>query len=135
MLEGVMMRGVTTWAVSVRKPDGEIETTTEKIEPWARRHWYCAADHPRHRRPGRIAEDRISGPWACRPTPSSTGRGGGTGRHGLGMTIFVSLAFAILLFFVIPVGLTSLIRTGLTLPFSSGWSKGSSGPRSSSVTS
>ncbi|MCB0862646.1 MAG: hypothetical protein KDB66_05460, partial [Solirubrobacterales bacterium] len=37
VLEGVMMRGVATWAVSVRKPDGEIETTVEKIEPWARR--------------------------------------------------------------------------------------------------
>ena len=25
VLEGVMMRGVSTWAVAVRKPDGEIE--------------------------------------------------------------------------------------------------------------
>ena len=33
-----MMRGVTTWAVSVRKPDGEIETTVETIDPSARRH-------------------------------------------------------------------------------------------------
>ena len=38
MLEGVMMRGVTTWAVAVRKPEGEIDITTETIEPWARKH-------------------------------------------------------------------------------------------------
>ena len=25
VLEGVMMRGVSTWAVGVRKPDGEID--------------------------------------------------------------------------------------------------------------
>ena len=25
VLEGVMMRGVSTWAVAVRRPDGEIE--------------------------------------------------------------------------------------------------------------
>src|SRR5680860_1153430 len=38
VLEGVMMRGVTTWAVAVRKPDGEIDITSETIVSWARRH-------------------------------------------------------------------------------------------------
>src|SRR5918994_1729562 len=38
VLEGVMMRGVSTWAVAVRKPDGEIEITSEPIVSWAKRH-------------------------------------------------------------------------------------------------
>ncbi len=38
VLEGVMMRGVSTWSVAVRKPDGEIDITTEPIVSWAKRH-------------------------------------------------------------------------------------------------
>ncbi|HEX5955881.1 MAG TPA: DUF1385 domain-containing protein, partial [Solirubrobacterales bacterium] len=38
VLEGVMMRGVSTWAVAVRKPDGEIELTSEPLVSWAKRH-------------------------------------------------------------------------------------------------
>src|SRR6478609_8488656 len=37
-VEGVMMRGVSTWAVAVRKPDGEIEVTSEPLVSWAKRH-------------------------------------------------------------------------------------------------
>jgi uncharacterized protein YqhQ len=32
------MRGVATWSVAVRRPDGQVEVTTEALEPWARRH-------------------------------------------------------------------------------------------------
>src|SRR3954447_1549752 len=38
VLEGVMMRGVTVWAVAVRRPDGEVEISSESIKPWAQRH-------------------------------------------------------------------------------------------------
>jgi uncharacterized protein YqhQ len=56
VLEGVMMRGITTWAVAVRKPSeeqlathrdgldpeeaalGEIEIVTEPVNSWLRRH-------------------------------------------------------------------------------------------------
>ncbi|MCB0828024.1 MAG: DUF1385 domain-containing protein, partial [Solirubrobacterales bacterium] len=37
VLEGVMMRGVRTWSVAVRTPEGAIEVTTEPVVPWARR--------------------------------------------------------------------------------------------------
>src|SRR3954453_13299477 len=37
VLEGVMMRGVSTWAVAVRKPDGEIEVSSEPVVAWAKR--------------------------------------------------------------------------------------------------
>ena len=36
VLEGVMMRGVSTWAVAVRNPAGQIELTSESLVPWAR---------------------------------------------------------------------------------------------------
>src|ERR687883_687103 len=38
VLEGVMMRGVSTWAVAVRKPDGEVDVTSEPLVSWAKRH-------------------------------------------------------------------------------------------------
>jgi uncharacterized protein YqhQ len=38
VLEGVMMRGPSTWAVAVRKPDGEIAQVTNTIESPMKRH-------------------------------------------------------------------------------------------------
>src|ERR1700742_5273641 len=38
VLEGVMMRGVSTWAVPVRTPEGSIEVESEPLRPWAKRH-------------------------------------------------------------------------------------------------
>ena len=38
VLEGVMMRGVSIWAVAVRKPDGSIDVTSEPLVSWAKRH-------------------------------------------------------------------------------------------------
>ena len=38
VLEGVMMRGISVWAVAVRNPEGEIEISSEGIKPWAQRH-------------------------------------------------------------------------------------------------
>src|SRR5215203_2366607 len=38
VLEGVMMRGVNTWAVAVRSPEGEIEIESDSLVPWAKRH-------------------------------------------------------------------------------------------------
>ena len=33
VLEGVMMRGVSTWAVAVRSPEGDIEISSESLSP------------------------------------------------------------------------------------------------------
>ena len=38
VLEGVMMRGVSTWAVAVRKPDGEIDVQSFPLVSWTKRH-------------------------------------------------------------------------------------------------
>ncbi len=39
VLEGVMMRGVSTWSVAVRTPEGEIDVTSEPLV------CYEAGDH------------------------------------------------------------------------------------------
>lgn len=115
VLEGVMMRGVSTWAVSVRKPEGEIETTLETIRPWARRH--PVLRWPVIRGVVALAESlkigfRALGLSANAQLAEEEAEEE-LGGMAWGMTIFVSLAFAILLFFVIPVGLTSLIKEWL----------------------
>src|ERR671937_1952615 len=39
VLEGVMMRGPSIWAVAVRKPDGEIAQVSRPVESPMARHW------------------------------------------------------------------------------------------------
>src|SRR5215475_8099178 len=38
VLEGVMMRGVSTWSVACRTPEGRIQVSSEPIVSWAKRH-------------------------------------------------------------------------------------------------
>jgi uncharacterized protein YqhQ len=40
VLEGVMMRGASNWAVAVRKPNGQIAEVTRPIESVMKRHWF-----------------------------------------------------------------------------------------------
>jgi len=116
VLEGVMMRGVTTWAVAVRKPDGEIEVTTEKIVPWARQHRILR--WPVIRGIVALGESlkigfKALGISADAQMPENEGEKEEIGGFAWSMTIFASLALAIGLFFVIPVGVTSLFRDQL----------------------
>ena len=87
VLEGVMMRGVSTWAVAVRNPDGQIEITSESLVPWARRHrLWRRARAARRRRPRRVVEDRLQGAGDIRQRPARGGRGGRARRdRGLGV--------------------------------------------------
>ena len=126
VLEGVMMRGVSTWAVAVRKPVpegsdaelGEIEVTTEPIVSWAKRHRILRL--PVIRGVVALGESlkigfRALGISANAQLEAEEGEeepepiGGFT----WGLTIAFSLALAIGLFFVIPVGLTSLFKDQL----------------------
>ena len=88
VLEGVMMRGVSTWAVAVRTPTGEVEVSSEPLVPWAKRHRaLAAAGDPRRRRPRRVDEDRLPGAGDLRQRAAGGGRGGRAGgdrRLGLG---------------------------------------------------
>jgi uncharacterized protein YqhQ len=37
VVEGVMMRGATTWAVAVRTPDGDIDVAVHDVPGWSER--------------------------------------------------------------------------------------------------
>ena len=114
-----MMRGVSTWAVAVRKPDGEIEVSSEPLVSWAKR----TPAPPLAGDPGGggacgVAEDRLprAGDLGQRADRARGGRGGATSRSAASpgaLTIALSLVLAIGLFFVVPVGATSLIKDQL----------------------
>jgi len=131
VLEGVMMRGVSTWAVAVRKPgplddrttagfgraSGEIEVTSEPLVSWAKRHRILRLPVIRgvvalgeslkigFRALAISANSQLDDQDGEQPEP--------IGGLTWALTIALSLAMAIGLFFVIPVGATSLIKDQL----------------------
>jgi uncharacterized protein YqhQ len=115
VLEGVMMRGVSTWSVAVRKPEGEIALTSEPLVSWAKRHRVLRL--PVIRGVVALAESlkigfralAISANAQLAEEEDQEPIGGLT----WGFTIALSLVLAIGLFFVIPVGATSLIKDQL----------------------
>ena len=126
VLEGVMMRGVSTWAVAVRLPTregapadelGDIEVKSEPLVSWTKKH--RAYRLPIIRGVVALAESLVIGFRALgiaanaqvpdEEEPISGGLWIGT--------IVVALAFAIGLFFVVPVGLTSLIKDAIGSAF------------------
>jgi uncharacterized protein YqhQ len=121
VLEGVMMRGVSTWSVAVRNPEGEIEVTSEPIVSWAKRHRLLRL--PVIRGVVALAESLKIGFRALAISANAQLEEDDEGNKeeigGLmwGLTIAFSLALAIGLFFVIPVGATSLIKDELGSAF------------------
>jgi uncharacterized protein YqhQ len=135
VLEGVMMRGITTWAVAVRKPSaeqlathregldpeeaalGEIEIVTELVNSWLRRHRILRL--PIIRGVIALAESlkigfRALGISANAQLPDEEQEISGGLWAG---TIVISMLLAVGLFFLIPVGLTSLIKDQLNSSF------------------
>ncbi len=119
VLEGVMMRGVSTWAVAVRKPEGEIEVVSEPIVSWAKRHRLLRL--PVVRGVVALGESLKVGFRALSISANAqiTEDDDFEEIGGLtwGLTVAGSLLLAIVLFFVIPVGLTSLIKDQLGSAF------------------
>jgi uncharacterized protein YqhQ len=117
VLEGVMMRGVSTWSVACRNPEGEIELTSEPIVSWAKRHRVLRL--PVIRGVVALAESLKIGFRALAISANAQleadedGEPEEIGGWMWGLTIAFSLALAVGLFFVIPVGATSLIKDQL----------------------
>src|SRR4051795_255062 len=122
VLEGVMMRGVSTWAVAVRKPVpedgpsdalGEIDVQSFPLTSALQKHRWMRL--PILRGVVALVESLqigfkalgISANAQLEEDEEEIGKGMWAG------TIVVALAFAIGLFFVVPVGLTSLIKDQL----------------------
>jgi uncharacterized protein YqhQ len=127
VLEGVMMRGVSTWAVAVRKPGpelpgsdelslGEIEVTSEPLVSWAKRHRVLRL--PVIRGIVALGESLKIGFRALAISANAqlvdeNDEPEEIGGFTWGLTIAFSLVLAIGLFFVVPVGVTSLIKDQL----------------------
>jgi uncharacterized protein YqhQ len=117
VLEGVMMRGVSNWAVAVRNPAGEIEIESHSLVPWAKRHRLWRV--PVIRGVVALGESLKIGFRALAISANAQleededGEKEEIGGWLWGLTIAFSMALAIGLFFVIPVGLTSLIKDQL----------------------
>jgi uncharacterized protein YqhQ len=117
VLEGVMMRGVSTWAVAVRKPapadstgPGSVEVTSFPLVAWTKRRRIYRL--PVVRGVVALAESlaigmRALGISANAQLPEENQEISGGTWAG---TVVVAVVFAIGLFFVVPVSLTSLVK-------------------------
>jgi uncharacterized protein YqhQ len=125
VLEGVMMRGVSTWAVAVRKPApeqsadaeaplGEISITSEPLVSIVKRHRVLRL--PLVRGVAALVESLSIGFKALAISANAQldddeeqelGRGAWVG------TVAFSIALAVGVFFVLPVGITSLFKHSL----------------------
>ncbi len=117
VLEGVMMRGVSVWAVAVRKPEGDISVTSEPLVSWAKRHRLLRL--PVIRGVVALGESLKIGFKALAISANAQLEEDEEEIGGWmwGLTIALSMALAIGLFFVIPVGATSLIKDELGSAF------------------
>jgi uncharacterized protein YqhQ len=130
VLEGVMMRGVSTWAVAVRKPLpeqiadgrtleaeeaalGEIEISSFPLVAWSRRH--RALRWPVIRGVVALVESlRIGFNALGISANAQLGEDEKEISGGMwGLTILAGLVLAVGLFFVVPVGVTSLFKDQL----------------------
>jgi uncharacterized protein YqhQ len=113
VMEGVMMRGVSTWAVAVRRDSGAIDVESFPLVSWGRRHRMLR--WPVVRGVVALAESlnigfKALGISANAQQPEDAEP---IGRATWAGTLVVSLVFAVGLFFVVPVTLASLIKDQL----------------------
>src|SRR5918911_1071794 len=117
VLEGVMMRGPSNWAVAVRKPDGKIAQICRPIESALKKHRLLRL--PIVRGVVALGESlaigfKALGLSANAQLPEDEKEISGGVWAG---TIVVALLLAVGLFFLVPVGLTSLIKDQLGSSF------------------
>jgi uncharacterized protein YqhQ len=128
VLEGVMMRGISTWAVAVRKPSaaqllaggpdskegskGEIEVKSEPLVSWTKRHRLLRV--PVVRGVVALVESLKIGFKAlgisanAQMPPDADGKQQDIGGGAWAGTIAFALLFAVGLFFLLPAGLTNI---------------------------
>jgi uncharacterized protein YqhQ len=131
VLEGVMMRGVTTWAVAVRKPAtedatsapdvandqlGPIDVKSFPLRSWSKRRRVYRL--PVIRGVVALGESlgiglKALGISANAQLPEEEQEISGGAWAG---TVIVAILFAVGLFFVLPVGLTSIVKNQLGSP-------------------
>jgi len=113
VMEGVMMRGVDYWSVAVRRPDTSIYLESWPLVSYMKR--YPVLKLPIVRGVTALVESLVVGVRALTISANqSLGEEGQelSGRE-IGVTLFVALAFAILVFFLAPLGITRLFKAQL----------------------
>jgi uncharacterized protein YqhQ len=113
VLVGVLLGRVSTWAVAVRKPDGELDVQSFPLVSWTKRH--RAFRLPVVRGVVALVESlnigfKALGMSANAQLPEEEEPISGAMWFG---TVLVALLLAVGLFFVVPVGLTSLFKDQL----------------------
>ena len=117
VIEGVMMRGVSNWSLAVRRPDESIALHSWPLESWMKR--YPILKLPVVRGVVALIESLIIG---VRALAISANESLGEDEEGerqeltkgqMGVTLFVSLAIAVGLFFLAPLGLARLFKAEL----------------------
>ena len=119
VIEGVMMRGVRNWAVGMRLPDGELKVEAFELASRGRRPRWMRLPLVRgvvglvdsmaigFRALGIATDAQIAAdPELAGAEGESNGLSGGVWAG----TIIVAVLFAVGLFFVVPVSLTSLVK-------------------------
>lgn len=112
VIEGVMMRSAHHWSVALRTPDQEITVHSEPITPWVtRRRWF---GRPIIRGVIALGESLVIGMKAL-AISAETASGDdeaddpALSRTAIGLTLAVSLALAVGLFFLLPIFLTKTV--------------------------
>lgn len=117
VLEGVMMRGISTWAVAVRNPEGGIETTVEPLVSWAQKHrvfrWPVIRGVVALVESLKVGFRALAIAANAQMEEDDEGVREEIGSFTWGLTIAFSVVLAVVLFFLIPVGATSLIKDAL----------------------
>jgi uncharacterized protein YqhQ len=109
VLEGVMMRGASTWAVACRTPDGEIAVRSEPIAGWARGRRVLRL--PVVRGVVALAQSLQIGFRALEASANvQSGEEEQISKGAWAGTVVAALALAVGLFFVVPVGLAGLLK-------------------------
>jgi uncharacterized protein YqhQ len=121
VLEGVMMRGPSNWAVAVRKPDGQITQVCRPIESVMKRHWFFRL--PVIRGVIALGESLAIGFRALSISAQYAAQEEGAdseevqtelSRGALFFAFAVAIAFAVLLFKVTPALITSWLPVDTT---------------------
>jgi uncharacterized protein YqhQ len=138
VLEGVMMRGVSTWAVAVRKPseaqveavkrgdkveppEGEIEIVSEPLVSWTKRHrvyrWPIIRGVVALAESLKIGFKALGISANAQLTEDEQGERQEIGGGAWAATIAFSLILAVGLFFLLPAGLTNIFKDDIPNSF------------------
>jgi uncharacterized protein YqhQ len=117
VLEGVMMRGISTWAVAVRKPAGDVEVKTFPLVSWLKRHRLLRLPVIRGMvalvESLRIGFSALNISANAQLPPGEDGKEEELGGGAWIGTVIVAIGLAVGLFFLLPVGITSTFKSAL----------------------